>query len=64
MKLPSYLSMSRPHHSSGVTARSTNPGEATRYRPRDFGIGYGTSSGYAAPRRYAEDRACPAFRCG
>ena len=28
------------------------PVHAPRYRARDFGTGYGTSSGYAASRRY------------
>ncbi len=63
MKLPSYLTLSRPQRASGVVANATSP-SASRYRPRDFGIGYGSSSGYAASRRYAEDRARPVFRCG
>ncbi len=32
-------------------------------RERDFGIGYGNSSGYAAARRYVSDRGLPRFRC-
>ena len=28
-----------------------------RYRPRDLGIGYGKSSGYASTRRYASNAA-------
>ena len=32
-------------------------------RERDFGIGYGTSSGYAAPRRYASVTGLSRFRC-
>ena len=32
-------------------------------RERDFGIGYGNSSGYAAARRYVTDRGMPRFRC-
>ena len=31
-------------------------------RERDFGVGYGRSSGYAAARRYAPDAALPRFR--
>lgn len=31
-------------------------------RERDFGIGYGRSSGYASPRRYASNWAPPTFR--
>lgn len=35
----------------------------SRYRARDFGIGYGTSSGYAAARRYAPgSQPAPRFR--
>ena len=31
-------------------------------RERDFGIGYGKSSGYASPRRYTRDAAPSYFR--
>lgn len=31
-------------------------------RPRDFGVGYGNSSGYASDRRYAEDWGQDRFR--
>lgn len=35
-----------------------------RNRPeRDFGVGYGTSSGYATARRYASDWGPARFRC-
>ena len=35
-----------------------------RNRPeRDFGVGYGTSSGYASARRYASDWGPTRFRC-
>ncbi|MFD0739797.1 hypothetical protein ACFQZQ_10940 [Lysobacter koreensis] len=33
------------------------------HRERDFGIGYGNSSGYASQRRYVSDWAQPRFRC-
>ncbi|MFC3551910.1 hypothetical protein ACFOLC_12945 [Lysobacter cavernae] len=33
------------------------------HRERDFGIGYGNSSGYASNRRYTRDWAQPRFRC-
>ena len=34
------------------------------YRERDFGIGYGRSSGYASARRYAAPwNGQPRFRC-
>ena len=32
-------------------------------RERDFGIGYGRSSGYGNPHRYTSDWAQPRFRC-
>lgn len=33
------------------------------HRERDFGVGYGNSSGYASPRRYAGTWGQPRFRC-
>lgn len=33
-------------------------------RERDFGIGYGSSSGYASTARYAPNQTTPRFRCG
>ncbi|HEY5805564.1 MAG TPA: hypothetical protein VIT90_17945 [Lysobacter sp.] len=33
------------------------------HRERDFGVGYGNSSGYATDRRYAQDWMQPRFRC-
>ena len=36
----------------------------TRYAERDFGVGYGRSSGYAAARRYTVAwTGLPRFRC-
>lgn len=32
-------------------------------RERDFGTGYGRSSGYAASRRYVSDNGMSRFRC-
>lgn len=42
------------------------PSAARReYRERDFGVGYGRSSGYASERRYAAPwNGQPRFRCG
>ena len=34
-----------------------------QYRERDFGVGYGTSSGYASHRRYSNSGFAPLFRC-
>lgn len=33
------------------------------HRERDFGIGYGNSSGYASARQYASNWAPPRFKC-
>lgn len=33
------------------------------HRERDFGIGYGNSSGYASARHYTDGHADPLFRC-
>lgn len=33
------------------------------HRVRDFGIGYGSSSGYFSQRRYAGHSIAPRFRC-
>lgn len=33
------------------------------HRERDFGVGYGNSSGYASPRRYVDTWGQPRFRC-
>ncbi|MGH8033405.1 MAG: hypothetical protein ACREO8_13860 [Luteimonas sp.] len=34
------------------------------HRARDFGVGYGSSSGYAADRRYADNWGNARFICG
>lgn len=33
------------------------------HRSRDFGIGYGSSSGYFSQRRYSGNAFAPRFRC-
>lgn len=33
-------------------------------RARDFGVGYGNSSGYASTRRYADNWGNARFQCG
>ncbi|MEP6633396.1 MAG: hypothetical protein ABJA62_04230 [Luteimonas sp.] len=33
------------------------------HRERDFGVGYGNSSGYASGKRYTNDWAQPRFKC-
>ena len=43
-------------------APQTNP-TRHQHRERDFGVGYGNSSGYASNRRYATSPFQPLFRC-
>lgn len=33
------------------------------HRPRDFGVGYGNSSGYGSDRHYIDGHVDPIFRC-
>ncbi|MEN1958324.1 hypothetical protein [Luteimonas changyuni] len=48
---------------SGSAKSGSATGLAPRYRSRDFGTGYGSSSGYAAARRYAPGgQPAPRFR--
>ena len=41
------------HLNTAVKAENAPVHLNDRYRPRDLGIGYGKSSGYASKRRYA-----------
>ena len=51
------------------TASAAKPAPAvlfipvTQRRERDFGVGYGKSSGYVSNRRYATTSFQPLFRC-
>lgn len=45
-----------------AVSRTSNASAPAR-RERDFGVGYGRSSGYAAPRGYVERSASGFFRC-
>ena len=42
---------------------ATTAAPARIHRERDFGVGYGSSSGYASNRRYADTRGQTFFRC-
>lgn len=42
--------------------RAAREAAPSRYRARDFGVGYGSSSGYGAPRRYASSATPTRFR--
>ena len=50
----------RPRNRGNATPMIVRPVK----RERDFGVGYGSSSGYAATVRYVPDRATPRFRLG
>lgn len=59
MPLPTFLPTLRP-----ISMPPSIP-PARPYGERDFGIGYGRSSGYAAQRRYVSGwNGQPRFRCG
>ena len=47
-----------------LPANGPDPLASPRYRARDFGTGYGRSSGYASDRRYTSDWGQARFRCG
>ncbi|HEV2608549.1 MAG TPA: hypothetical protein VGT79_11275 [Xanthomonadaceae bacterium] len=53
-------------HPSQKTPSARNRSQSrTPHRQRDFGVGYGNSSGYASanPRRYADSWAKQPFSC-
>lgn len=58
--------LSNPNVFTATNAASNgnrNAPRPSRYRERDFGTGYGTSSGYAAARRYTRgSQPAPRFR--
>lgn len=47
-----------------VFVPATSPRPRHQRRDRDFGVGYGNSSGYASGRRYADNWGNTRFRCG
>ncbi len=58
-----------PASSSSLTATPAqlpagNQTSRREHRARDFGVGYGSSSGYASGRRYAANWGNPRFVCG
>jgi hypothetical protein len=56
------LQFPRPNPSKTASFTPSAPAQL-KPRERDFGIGYGKSSGYASNRRYAADWVQPLFRC-
>lgn len=57
------MTAARPASFAPIAASRTVRAAAVRdAREREFGVGYGRSSGYAAPRRYAANAPLPRFR--
>ncbi len=61
-------SAARNNHlaSVAVAALGAAPASSTLrhvHRERDFGVGYGNSSGYGRERRYTSNGFAPLFRC-
>ena len=54
---------------NATTPANTKPANAVAFLPRserrerDFGTGYGRSSGYASAKRYTNDSGLTRFRC-
>lgn len=45
-------------------SQAPSPQARYEHRARDFGVGYGNSSGYASGKRYVRDWGPARFRCG
>lgn len=53
------------HSTPAIRVHVPVPSTRREYRERDFGVGYGRSSGYASDKRYASAwNGLPRFRCG
>lgn len=54
-----------PNPATSATTTAAQGAAPVRHlhRERDFGVGYGNSSGYASTRRYINNWAQPLFRC-
>ena len=65
MKITNETVRLTPTHETTTLASPvpTNVRTVPRYRQREVGVGYGTSSGYASTRRYASDRGDVPLRC-
>lgn len=53
-----------PSTSASAVPAAAQPVTRHLHRERDFGVGYGNSSGYASERRYTSNWVQPLFRCG
>jgi hypothetical protein len=52
-----------PRTPVAVQSQVESTPSSARYRERDYGIGYGASSGYAQDKRYTSDWGQARFRC-
>ena len=60
-----FIASAAANHSAAINNRNVSaPNAPARHlhRERDFGVGYGNSSGYASTRRYTNQWATPRFR--
>lgn len=63
--LPNMLPNVRTGNRTAQRSPAATEPSRREYRERDFGVGYGRSSGYASDRRYASAWNGPImFRCG
>jgi uncharacterized membrane protein YoaK (UPF0700 family) len=57
----------RPNFAAAVAVAAAGAAQAASIRhlrrERDFGVGYGNSSGYGRERRYTSNGFAPRFRC-
>lgn len=51
-----------PRTPVAVPVQADIPAGPRQHRARDFGIGYGNSSGYGLDKRYTSDWGAPRFR--
>lgn len=59
---PSTTKTTTQRHTVLVAQAAARP--RREYRARDFGIGYGNSSGYASGKRYTDNWGNARFHCG
>lgn len=58
-----YIERRKTPRNTTTYATAVNAVAVRVHRERDFGVGYGCSSGYASSRRYADSRGGTYFRC-
>ena len=58
-----YIERRKTPRTSTSTTTTRNVAPARIHRERDFGVGYGSSSGYGSNRHYADSRGQAFFRC-